>query len=251
MGDNLKYGYDVLDLGLVRHLDVFYKLINKKLSQTGDLTFRLGDYKTPYSTETISGFLHDGSNKIDITVPRLEIINPKNLPYSRETLSGILYDIAEIYVRNLNLHPYFASDYYSWGYLPDYEINENHITMIQNYFIHNCKSISTPLATIYGRVEGVDVGLMRNTLYITINFKSFKATLDSGFGYPKEINPSEFNQYRHLDNFGSVFNESRYYSTFNNIFKGTFMFNFFESHNDDFKYFYNEDMRYEFEFNFT
>ena len=94
MGDNLKYGYDVLDLGLVRHLDVFYKLINKKLSQTGDLTFRLGDYKTPYSTETISGFLHDGSNKIDITVPRLEIINPKNLPYSRETLSGILYDIA-------------------------------------------------------------------------------------------------------------------------------------------------------------
>ena len=75
--------------------------------------------------------------------------------------------------------------------------------------------------------------------------------MDSGFGYPKEINPSEFNQYRHLDNFGSVFNESLYYSTFNNIFKGTFMFNFFESHNDDFKYFYNEDMRYEFEFNFT
>jgi hypothetical protein len=251
MENNLKYGYEVLDLGLVRHLDVFYKLINKKLNQTGDITFRLGDYKTPYSTETINGYLYDGSNKIDITVPRLEIINPKNLPYSREVLSGILYDIGETYTSNLNLHPFFASNYYSWGYLPDYEINENHITMIQNYFTHNCKSISTQLATIYGRVEGVDVSSIGNKLYITIDFKSVKVTLDSGFGYPKEVNLSEFNQYRHSNDFEGTFNSARYYAFLNDINKNVFMSNFFESRNDDFKYLYNGDVNYVFEFNFS
>lgn len=251
MENNLKYGYEVLDLGLVRHLDVFYKLINKKLSQTGDMTFRLRDYKTPYSTETINGYLYDGNSKIDITVPKLEIINPKNLPYSRETLSGILYDIGETYARNLNLHPFFASNYYSWVYLPDYEINEDHISMIQRYFNHNCKTISTAQATIYGKVEGVDVSGIYNTLYITIDFKTVKATLDSGFGYPKEVNPSEFNQYSHLNAFEDTFNSSRGSAFLNDINKNVFMSNFFESRNDDFKYFYNEDVKYVFVFNFS
>ena len=64
MSENLKYGYDVNDLGLVRNLDAFYKLVSRELSETGDITFELDNSRDIYSTEEVFTKLVEGGNVV-------------------------------------------------------------------------------------------------------------------------------------------------------------------------------------------
>jgi hypothetical protein len=244
MSENLKYGYDVNDLGLVRNLDAFYKLVSRELSETGDITFELDNSRDIYSTEEVFTKLVEGDSKhYDVKVPKLIINNPKDLPYSKNVIMDVLYDAGEFYVKPLGLDSFFLFGYYGWGYLPNYYLPSNYESKINTYFSRKITSMSTKNIDLYGSVTSFDVSLTNDIMYFTIKFN-----IKQMFFNLTEVSSERYQDY--LYNFYHDFDASKSYRQINGQSADYVIKSFFDEHKSDFKYFHSNDFFYSFDFEF-